>query len=193
VRRIARRNHQLVNPTRKSPQLYCESCSKLICATIILKATRRCQRFLRWITTSASSSCYRQRAFCCVRLIGAVGWLGVPMATPVVAGNPLPPAALPPPAAPPPPPPMPWATAAKAIIEVTSKKAANVFDIMALFDFLNGASYPVQAGIAAPTICKPKVCCNQPKIFKLLMGQILTDKSVSKRHVTEASECPSMN
>ena len=88
---------------------------------------------------------------------------------------------------------MPWATVAKAIIEATSNTAENVFDIMALSDFLNGASYPVQTGIAPPTICKPKVCCNQTKIFKLLMGQILTDKSVSKRHVTEASECPSMN
>jgi hypothetical protein len=31
---------------------------------------------------------------------------------------------------------MPWATVAKAIIEVTSNTAANVFDIMALSDFL---------------------------------------------------------
>jgi hypothetical protein len=31
---------------------------------------------------------------------------------------------------------MPWATVAKAIIEVASNTAANVFDIMALSDFL---------------------------------------------------------
>jgi hypothetical protein len=31
---------------------------------------------------------------------------------------------------------MPWATVAKAIIEVTSNTVANVFDIMALSDFL---------------------------------------------------------
>ena len=82
---------------------------------------------------------------------------------------------------------MPWATVAKAIIEATSNTAENVFDIMALSDFFEWRV------ITAPTTCKPKVCSNQTKIFKLLICQILTDKSASKCHVTEASECPSMN
>jgi hypothetical protein len=38
---------------------------------------------------------------------------------------------------------------AKAIIGVYT--VANVFDIMALSVFLNGAPFPVQTGIAAPT------------------------------------------
>jgi hypothetical protein len=46
---------------------------------------------------------------------------------------------------------MPWATVAKAIIEVTSNTAANVFDIMAFSDFLNGAPYPMRNEIAAST------------------------------------------
>jgi hypothetical protein len=40
---------------------------------------------------------------------------------------------------------MPWATVAKAIIEVTSNTVANVFEIMTLSDFLNGA-LSVQTG-----------------------------------------------
>jgi hypothetical protein len=38
-----------------------------------------------------------------------------------------------------------WATVAKAIIEVTSNTVANVFEIMTLSDFLNGA-HSVQTG-----------------------------------------------
>jgi hypothetical protein len=84
---------------------------------------------------------------------------------------------------------MPWATVAKAIIEVTTNTVEIVFEIMAFSDFLNGASFDFPQ-IAAPTTCKPKVCSNQTKIFKLLMGQILTHKSVSNvtsRHAASRS------
>jgi hypothetical protein len=71
-----------------------------------------------------------------------------------------------------------WATVAKAIIEVTSNTVETIFEIMVFSDFLNGA-HSVFPEIAVTTTCKPKVCSNQTKIFKLLMGQILTHKSVS--------------